>query len=345
MTTVKAVPGSIHLNAQVKLDVAGDTDVGLEREINQDQYFIANLQRRLEVRDTSLTPLSQQWLPPSTDGILVVVADGMGGTDGGEIASAVAVQSVTEYVCNVMPWVDAKQRALDAGIESARLQGRASIPGMRTGLHHALVQGDSDVRRAAFAEGGSDMGTTVTLAYVLWPQLYVAHVGDSRCYLMRGGELVQLTTDHTLAEKMRQRTSVEVDESSPWHHILWNALGGGEYAAIEPEVHRHDLELGDVVMVCSDGLTKHATDNEIINALSSAPSSREACERMIAMANADGGTDNTTTVVVRCLPRLEAPESDGPTQVNRRVYEKIDYGDDEPTVVMKGNPFVESDED
>jgi PPM family protein phosphatase len=338
--TVKAVPGSIHLNARVKLDVAGRTDVGLEREMNQDQYFIANLQRRLDVRDTSLLPVSQQWLPPSTDGTLVVVADGMGGTDGGEIASAVAVQSVTEYVCNVMPWVDAKQRALDMAVDSGQVKGRPSIPGVRTGLHHALVQGDSDVRKAALGSGGSDMGTTVTLAYVLWPQLYVAHVGDSRCYLMRDGELSQLTTDHTLAEKMRQRTSVEIDDSSPWHHILWNALGGGEYAAIEPEVHRHDLELGDVVLVCSDGLTKHATDQEIVNALSAAPSAGEACERLIAMANADGGTDNTTAAVVRCLPRLEAPESELPTQVKAQAY----LGDDEPTVVMKGNPFIDNDE-
>lgn len=348
MTSV-ATPGSVHLNARVKLDVAGRTDLGLEREINQDQYFIATLHRKLEVWDTSLPPESRGWLPPSTDGTLLVVADGMGGTEGGEIASSVAVRSVSEYVCNVMPWVDAKQREMDAVADSGRVPLRASIPGVRTGLHHALVQGDSDVRNAAVSAGGGDMGTTVTLAYLLWPLLYVAHVGDSRCYLMRAGELIQLTTDHTLAEKMRQRTEVEIDESSPWHHILWNALGGGEYAAIEPEVHRHDLELGDVVLVCSDGLTKHATDEEIVTALRAADTADQACERLIAMANADGGTDNTTAVVVRCLsnaPPSSPPsskrdgdspvDSDAPTQVIGKVY----LGDDEPTVVIKGNPFA-----
>lgn len=343
MTSV-ATPGSVHLNARVKLDVAGRTDLGLEREINQDQFFIATLQRRLAVWDTSLPPTSRGWLPPSTDGTLMVVADGMGGTDGGEIASSVAVRSVSEYVCNVMPWVDAKQREMDAAVDAGPVPLRATIPGVRTGLHHALVQGDSDVRDAAVSAGGSDMGTTVTLAYLLWPLLYVAHVGDSRCYLLRDGQLSQLTTDHTLAEKMKQRTEVEIDESSPWHHILWNALGGGEYAAIEPEVHRHDLQLGDVILVCSDGLTKHATDEEIVNAVASSDSAAEASERLIAIANADGGTDNTTVVIARCLSS-EAPapdgevehpvESDAPTQ----VIGKADLGDDEPTVVIKGNPF------
>ena len=338
MTSV-ATPGSVHLNARVKLDVAGRTDLGREREINQDQFFIATLQRRLAVWDTSLPPTSRGWLPPSTDGTLMVVADGMGGTDGGEIASSVAVRSVSEYVCNVMPWVDAKQREMDAAGDSGPVALRATIPGVRTGLHHALVQGDSDVRDAAVSAGGSDMGTTVTLAYLLWPLLYVAHVGDSRCYLLRDGELSQLTTDHTLAEKMKQRTEVEIDESSPWHHILWNALGGGEYAAIEPEVHRHDLQLGDVVLVCSDGLTKHASDEEIVNALRSSGNAAEASARLIAIANADGGTDNTTVVIARCLSsdtsapvsEVERPvESDAPTQVIGKAY----VGDDEPTVVI-----------
>ncbi|MEQ9325581.1 MAG: protein phosphatase 2C domain-containing protein, partial [Polyangiaceae bacterium] len=306
---------------------------GREREINQDQFFIATLQRRLAVWDTSLPPTSRGWLPPSTDGTLMVVADGMGGTDGGEIASSVAVRSVSEYVCNVMPWVDAKQREMDAAGDSGPVALRATIPGVRTGLHHALVQGDSDVRDAAVSAGGSDMGTTVTLAYLLWPLLYVAHVGDSRCYLLRDGELSQLTTDHTLAEKMKQRTEVEIDESSPWHHILWNALGGGEYAAIEPEVHRHDLQLGDVVLVCSDGLTKHASDEEIVNALRSSGNAAEASARLIAIANADGGTDNTTVVIARCLSsdtsapvsEVERPvESDAPTQVIGKAY----VGDD-----------------
>ena len=346
MTSV-ATPGSIHLNARVELDVAGKTDLGLEREINQDQFFIATLQRRLAVLDTSLPPTSRTWLPPSTDGTLMVVADGMGGTEGGEIASSVAIRSVSEYVCNVMPWVDAKQREMDAVPDAPPVPLRATIPGVRTGLHHALVQGDSDVRDAAVSAGGTDMGTTVTLAYLLWPLLYVAHVGDSRCYLLRDGQLTQLTTDHTLAEKMKQRTEVEIDESSPWHHILWNALGGGEYAAIEPEVHRHDLQLGDTILVCSDGLTKHASDDEIVNALRSSDSAAEACRRLIAIANADGGTDNTTVVIARCLSseagyrnEVDSPvESDAPTQVLGKAY----VGDDEPTVVIKGNPFADED--
>ncbi|MEZ4438380.1 MAG: protein phosphatase 2C domain-containing protein [Polyangiaceae bacterium] len=342
--THDVIPGSVHLNAAVKLDVCGRTDVGLERTQNQDQFFVATMQRRLEIQDTSLSSASTAsastasattaWLPPSTEGTLMLVADGMGGTEGGEIASAVAVRSVAEYVCNVMPWVDAKQRAkdLDESVNS-------TIPGLRTGLHRALVQGDSDVRVAAATVGGGDMGTTVTLAYLLWPQLYVAHVGDSRCYILRRGRLVQLTTDHTLAEKMRQRSAMEIDESSPWHHILWNSLGGGAHASIEPEVHRHALEVGDIVLLCSDGLTKHATDEEIAQTLTAAGSSVEACERLIVRANADGGTDNTTVIVARCVPRLGGGGEDDPTHVKVPAYNL----DDEPTVVMR-SPKIDPDE-
>ncbi len=287
-----APPGSVLISSTVKLDAAGATDIGSERETNQDQFLIATLQRTLVLRDTSVK-LARRWLPDSTEGTVMIVADGMGGTSGGDIASSVAVSTIVEYLCGVMPWVQTSR--LDEVDDPNR-----TLPGVKTGLHRAIVEGDSEVKRAAKETGGKDMGTTVTMAYLLWPQLYVAHVGDSRCYLLRDGTLRLLTTDHTLAERLRVNSNVELDEGSPWHHVLWNALGGGEHASLEPEVHRHPLEEGDVVLLCSDGLTKHCSDDEIANALSRAGSAREACDRLVAMANAGGGSDNITVVVGRC---------------------------------------------
>lgn len=313
--------GSVILSPSAKLDVDGATDVGKERSQNQDQFLIATLQRTLVLRETSVTNLAGSWLPDSTEGTIMLVADGMGGTDGGEIASSVAVQSVVEYVCAVMPWAQASMRG------QRRPEARSTLPGVKTGLHKAFVEGDAEVKRAAAATGGKNMGTTVTLAYLLWPELYVAHVGDSRCYLLRDGQLIQLTTDHTLAEKFRATSNLQVDDSSPWHHVLWNAVGGGEHALLEPEVHRHHLSLGDIILVCSDGLTKHASDEEIANALGASPTAREACDRLVAMANADGGSDNITAVVARCKTHETLPVDSDDMPTRRRAAKPAAPGD------------------
>jgi protein phosphatase len=196
--------------------------------------------------------------------------------------------------------------------------GRGTLPGVKTGLHEAFAQGDAQVKRAAQRTGGADMGTTLTAAYLLWPSLYVAHVGDSRCYLLRDGALSQLTTDHTMANKLKQASDIDLDENSPWHHVFWNAIGGGQHATMEPEVHRHPQANGDVILLCSDGLSKHASDESIANALDTSTSADEACKRLVAMANADGGSDNITVVVARCkLADQLMVDSEAPTMVRR----------------------------
>src|SRR5690606_31642619 len=209
--------------AEVSLDAAGLTHVGRERARNEDQFLIARLERRLRVQSASVVDIAPL-LPAPREGTLLLVADGMGGGAAGDVASAVAVRTVVDYVCNVMPWATA------VGPSSGQTPPPSStLPGIRIGLSSALREGDIAVRRAAHTSaGGRSMGTTTTLAYVQWPQLYVAHVGDSRCYLVRGDEIMQLTTDHTLAERLRARTDITIDDNSPWHHVLWNALGAGE---------------------------------------------------------------------------------------------------------------------
>lgn len=303
---VETSPKSIHLDAHTSLDVAGLTHVGRERQRNEDQFMIARLERSLRVEATSIDN-AQQWLAGSTEGTVMLVADGMGGTAAGDVASSVAVKAIADYVVNVLPWADARSRA--QAEEQQPLPAERPEPtlhGIRIGLSKALVEGDAEVRREAKSRGAGSMGTTLTVAYVQWPHLYVAHAGDSRCYLKRAGNLAQLTTDHTLAEKLRAHADeLSIDESSPWHHVLWNALGGGEHSSIEPEVHRQRLQFGDTILLCSDGLTKHVADVHIAAILQSSPHAAHACETLMRMALEDGGTDNITVVVARCRVKQE----------------------------------------
>jgi len=315
---------------EISLDAAGLTHVGRERSRNEDQFLVARLERNLRVMSTSVRDVAPMMSPPR-DGTLLLVADGMGGGADGDVASSVAVRSVIQTVITALPW----SGSLEGPPSGASIPTpQSTLPGVRRGLTSALVEGDVAVRREA-ARTGTDkpMGTTLTVAYIQWPYLYVAHVGDSRAYLWRGKELLQLTTDHTLAEKLKERTDITIDDSSPWHHVLWNALGAGETSAVEPEVHRHQLEEGDVLMLCSDGLTKHVEDRVIGLTLDASTAAGDACERLVNLANVDGGTDNITVVACYCLPLDFSIDSDAPTLAVPAVDTKAITAIRQPAVI------------
>ena len=274
--------------AQPCIDAAAMTDVGRARPLNEDAYLIATLQRSMVVHDTS--PASARgWFAGGPAGTLLMVADGMGGQGGGEIASRVAVNAVVSYLLNVMPWATPPVAAIP-------VRDDASPPGVRSQLASALVAGDSTVKTTGVQTGAPDMGTTLTMALVLWPVLYVAHVGDTRCYLLRSGTLSRLTTDHTMAQKLAEGAAEPVDPNSHLHHILWNSLGGSDQLP-KPEMTKLGLELGDVLLLCSDGLTKHVSDPEIATLLGADEPNDVRCAKLVALANAQGGSDNVTVVV------------------------------------------------
>jgi protein phosphatase len=145
------------------------------------------------------------------------------------------------------------------------------------------------------------MGTTLTVAYVTGNVLYLAHAGDSRCYLYRGGKLEQLTRDHTFVAALVQE-GVITSEAAAQHtmrNVITNAVGGDK-KGVEPEVHKHLLSAGDVLLLCSDGLTEMMSDEEIAKELRTGPRSPEdLCGVLVGTANARGGTDNITVVVAR----------------------------------------------
>src|SRR5262249_10967202 len=145
------------------------------------------------------------------------------------------------------------------------------------------------------------MGTTLTLAYVVASELFVAHVGDSRCYLLRGRMLYRITRDHTLVEAMLRRGIITEAEAAThkMRHVIANVLGGNE-PGVDIELHKLSLEPNDRLLLCSDGLTEMISDSEIAAILDEAAIPQDACERLIARANEQGGSDNITAIVAHC---------------------------------------------
>jgi protein phosphatase len=171
------------------------------------------------------------------------------------------------------------------------------------------------VSESAAASNFRKMGTTLTLAYVLWPRLYVVHVGDSRCYLRRKDCIHRMTRDHTLAQRAVDAglLSPEQAENSRMSHALWNCIGGSSSAAVTPDVYRATLEEGDELLLCSDGLTRSLTDEQIRTMLEGSATPRDAAEALVAAANDAGGEDNITVVVARAVrkPALADTAVDG----------------------------------
>ena len=144
------------------------------------------------------------------------------------------------------------------------------------------------------------MGTTLTIAYVVWPRLYIVHVGDSRAYLLRDTHFEQITTDHTLAQQSVESGHLSESEArtSRLSHVLWNALGDESYA-VQPEIHKATLQLGDKLLVCTDGLTRHVHDHDIRQLLQQDKPAKALCEELIDAANRAGGFDNITAIVAQ----------------------------------------------
>lgn len=271
----------------------GLTDPGKVRSSNQDQFLIASLCKALHVHNTSVPqPKVQQSRDRS---YLFLVADGMGGRAGGEEASALAVSSVECFVLETFKWF-------------ARCKGREHDK-VLADFQSALGQANANLLAEAQAHPElQEMGTTLTLAYSLNENLFVAHAGDSRCYILRDGELYRLTSDHTLVDEMVRQGVLEPEEAANhrWRHVITNAIGAGS-SEVKVEVHKLRLEAGDVVLLCSDGLTNMIADEEIAQTLQEETDPEQACQKLITRANEEGGDDNITVVIARyAIARTDA---------------------------------------
>jgi serine/threonine protein phosphatase PrpC len=220
---------------------------------------------------------------------LYVLSDGMGGEAHGEIASALAVETVVKHcretendpamtIFGDMPAVwSEKTKRLSSAV-------------------HLANKSIYDSAQAHPEQRG--MGATMTAAWIDGQRLSIAHVGDSRAYLLRSGNLQQLTNDHSLvAEQVRRGILTPAEaERSEMQSVLLRALGA--HPEIEVDSEEHPLFGNDVLLLCSDGLTRMVTEPEIAGTLQAEPDPAKACERLVELANEQGGADNVTAVVV-----------------------------------------------
>lgn len=270
------------------IDVFGMSHPGRVRTENQDQFLIASLHKVMSVQQSSLPPELVRDTVSGARGWLVLVADGVGGSAGGHDASVAALTSLTRFVTNT---VDLYQRVDPISEPTFLDQLRRSVD--RT--HQAVLdEGQADGRRG--------MATTLTMVMFVWPRAFLVHVGDSRCYRIRKGKLEQLTRDQTMAQAMLEAGLMTPDqaEASRLKHVLWSALGGKEAV---PDVHAADHEWDDMMLLCTDGLTKHVSDDEIRDIMMGTPTAERTCQALVELALERGGSDNVSVVVGRLRPR------------------------------------------
>jgi serine/threonine protein phosphatase PrpC len=280
------------LNLPIVLQSGHFTDVGLVRELNEDSVLSFNLTQYYESVQTQIG--------------LYIVSDGMGGEAAGEVASRVTVRAVAEWVT---------EKLISASLKSTQNE-RIAAPTQTGGLRLSVVDGHematTEMLKKAVLKANqevlgyarkhpeeSGLGATCTVAMMVGEVLTVAHVGDSRCYLLSGEKLEQLTEDHSVVQKMintgnLSRTQARVH---PYRNVIYRSIGADEQ--LEVDIIRRKLTSGDVIMLCSDGLNGMLGDDQIRDILMVNPDPNEAAKELVVAANAAGGDDNTSVVVVR----------------------------------------------
>lgn len=270
------------------IDAWGAKHQGYVRKDNQDEFFVGGLARTDSIEPVAVADEDRLQGGAKRVASLAVVADGAGGvSDGGE-AARVAVRELTAAVARFFEQgVDAEPEDPDV---FARLLQDAALS-----CHEDLLQ------RARDEGGGRRFATTLTLFLGLWPHAFLLQVGDSRCYVFQDGELTQISRDQTVAQDLVDSGVMArtVAERSRWAHLLSSAIGGDQAAPVVTRVVR---DWGAVILLCSDGLTKHVSDERIKERILGMTSARQLVEQLIQDALDDGGSDNVTVVVGRTLP-------------------------------------------
>jgi serine/threonine protein phosphatase PrpC len=269
------------------IDVFGLTHPGKVRRVNQDQFLIASLHKTLQVHASSLPPEELGELTSESRGYLFIVADGVGGRPGGEVASGTAVRTIAQYALHTMKLYYRHDPELEAKFPEE--------------LQRAVAQA-----HAAILEDSRSSATTLTMVVFRWPRAHIVHVGDSRCYLLRDGRLEQLTKDQTMAQALVDAGVLPASQAGEtrWANVLSSALGANQAT---PVITTTDRRWNDVILLCTDGLTKHVTDEEIAEQLATVKSSETICRNLLDLTLARGASDNVTVVVGRLRERTSRP--------------------------------------
>ena len=272
-----------------EVDVYGLTHPGLVRKDNQDHFLICSLEKRSRIHQTSLPNPEELTTGAERLAFLAMVADGVGSRAKGEMASRRAVETVMRYVTETMRCyhdLDAHDdQEFEEALQEAAWKCHASVV--------AEAESDPDYR---------GMATTLTLWIGVWPRAYLLQVGDSRFYLFRNDTLTRISRDQTMAQELVDQGVLTQSQAfnTKWANVLSSAIGGQQTA---PVVTRMDQDWDNVGLLCSDGLTKHVSDEQIAARLRNWTSAKEVCELLLQDALDDGGTDNITIIVGRDAQR------------------------------------------
>jgi protein phosphatase len=284
-----------------ELDLFGLTHPGKVRKENQDHFLVCTVHPEVVVHGTSLASIEHLPLRGERLATLMLVADGVGGSAAGGEASQLATETITGYVASTLRCYHAAGSSGDAefyeALRAAALEAHEAVS----------VEGAS--RGGGSHPGGGSMATTLTLAIAVWPWLYVVQVGDSRCYRYSRGVLSQVTRDQTIAQHLVEQGILHPDQAakSPLSSVLASSIGGREAS---PEVNRIDIRRREAsaVLVCSDGLTREVSDEEIAEQLGAMESSEQVSRDLLNLALERGGRDNITIVVARVKPEDDERE-------------------------------------
>jgi protein phosphatase len=293
----------------LKLQAAAKTDVGRQREQNEDSPYV--------------------YISDEQERGLFIVADGMGGYRAGEVAARLAVQKISEALKSFLipiseqptikltPLSDAdiadmstikldtskssEQATTTKQHKTRKLAETPTIKTIEDSLKAAVRQANRAILTYGEEQSGArGLGCTVTSALVQDDHAFIVNVGDSRTYLLRNGELTVLTKDHSLVQRLVDEKQITPDEvyTHPQRNLIYRSLGAG-HKHVDPDVFHQPLEDGDTLLLCSDGLWEMVRRQDLISILQQKDDPRQICERLIDMANAHGGEDNITAIVVR----------------------------------------------
>jgi protein phosphatase len=270
-----------------EIDTFGLTDRGRVRPTNNDHFLIASFHRTLRVHHTSI-PDGLGDAETASRGFLFLVADGVGSLTSAGTGSALALSTLAQHllhateICSEL--VLTQQEKSSVELRDAVMQAHAALVAMQK-------------------ESGGKPATTLTMWAAFWPRAFIVHVGDSRMYRYRDGELTRFTSDQTYEQLMLESGAIKPGspEAARLKHVLWSAVGNDE---VVPQVVYTDVTRRDVTLLCSDGLTKHVTDDEIRDRLARDESAEENVRGLVNLALERGGTDNVTAVVGKVRPKI-----------------------------------------
>lgn len=291
----------------LKLTAADKTDVGKQREQNEDSAY-----KRVESSEEG-------------DQGLFVVADGMGGYQAGEVASRLTVETISKMLDSTFkpvsdqPTIKLDHASLNAAATTAPqdstnpADAKASVEHktrklsetqLSIAIEDRLRTAVQEANRAILSYGdrktsARGLGSTVTVALIQNDQVYIANVGDSRTYLLRDHQLTALTQDHSLVAKLVESKQITAEDvyTHPQRNLIYRSLGAG-HKTIEVDVFHETLRPGDKLLLCSDGLWEMVHHQDLENLINEQSNPQVICDKLIALANENGGEDNITAIVI-----------------------------------------------